>query len=56
MGVLSLRSYDCNGIISAGALFEMEPNRAVPYTRIDGAAQRSIIPTDALTVNGELAR
>jgi hypothetical protein len=52
MGVLSLRSYDCNGAITAGAVFEMEPNMGVPYTLINGAPTRSIIPTDASGLAG----
>jgi hypothetical protein len=52
MGVLALRSYDCNGAIAAGAVFEMEPNMGVPYTLINGAPTRSIVPTDASGIAG----
>jgi hypothetical protein len=52
MGVLALRSYDCNGAIVAGAVFELEPNMGVPYTLINNAPTRSIIPTDGSGIAG----
>jgi len=52
MGVLAFRSYDCNGAIAAGAVFEMEPNMGVPYTLINNSPTRSMIPTDTSGIAG----
>lgn len=52
MGVLSLRSHDCNGAIAGGAVFEIEPNTGVPFTLINGAPTLSIVPTDASGLAG----
>jgi hypothetical protein len=52
MGVLSLRSHDCNGAIAEGAVFEIDPNVGVPFTLINGAPTLSIVPTDASGLAG----
>lgn len=52
MGVLSLRSHDCNGAIAEGAVFEIEPKTGVPFTLINGAPTLSIVPTDASGLAG----
>lgn len=52
MGVMSLRSHDCNGAIAEGAVFELEPNSGVPFTLINGAPTRAIVPTDASGLAG----
>ena len=51
-GVLSLRSHDCNGAITGGAVFALEPNVGVPFTLINGAPSLSVVPTDASGLAG----
>jgi hypothetical protein len=51
-GVLSLRSHDCNGAITAGAVFNLEPSVGVPFTLINGAPSLSVVPTDASGLAG----
>lgn len=52
MGVLSLRSHDCNGAITAGAVFQIDPSMGVPFTLLNGAPSLSIVPTDSSGLAG----
>lgn len=52
MGVLSLRSHDCNGAIAPGAMFQIEPSVGIPFTLINGAPSLSVVPTDASGLAG----
>lgn len=51
-GVLSLRSHDCNGAISGGAVFALEPSVGLPFTLINGAPSLSVVPTDSSGLAG----
>lgn len=52
MGVLSLRSHDCNGAITPGTMFEIEPAAGVAYTLINGSPILSVLPTDRAGLAG----